>query len=105
MSEKAPDWVMLGIPMPDGRFAIYASTELNHAELRHEIEEPDWITGWHSRIRTPGRTIVELTVNMRTYVIVTADSYAQAFDRLFAHWSPQPVRPEVTAAQSAIEAG
>jgi hypothetical protein len=99
---STPDWVMLGVPTPDGKVAIYASKELNHAELTHEIEQDDVFWRYDQRPRFPPRTRIELTVEMRTYVIVTADTYAQAFRVLFDEWSPEPGRTAIDASMKAI---
>lgn len=101
--QSTPDWVMLGVPTPDGRVAIYASKELNQAELTHETELDD--NFWRYDQRPMFRPIerIELTVQMRTYYIVTADTYAQAFRVLFDEWSPEPSRPELEPAVKAIE--
>lgn len=99
---STPDWVMLGVPTPDGRVAIYASKELNQAELSHETEFDVDIYGWYRPpIRNP-HTRIELTVEMRTYVIVTADSYQEAFQRLFNHWSPETARTAIDPSMKAI---
>jgi len=101
--QSTPDWVMLGIPTPDGRVAIYASKELNHAELTHETERDDYLWSPYDLIQRIPRRRIELTVNMRTYYVVTADTYAEAFRSLFDAWSPEPVRPELEPAVKAIE--
>jgi hypothetical protein len=100
---STPDWVMLGVPTPNGQVAIYASKELNHAELTHETDEDDlreWLAWPVSRVP---RQRIELTVEMRTYVVITADTYAQAFRVLFDEWSPEPGRSELEPAVKAIE--
>lgn len=100
---STPDWVMLGVPTPDGRVAVYASKELNQAELTHETEFDDIYAWYEPVIRVP-RHRIELTVEMRTYVVVTADTYAQAFRVLFDEWSPETGRPALEPAVKAIGA-
>ncbi|MBF9135292.1 hypothetical protein I0C86_41310 [Plantactinospora sp. S1510] len=82
---QSPDWVILGVPTPDGQVVICASKDLNHAELAAELDEYDW-GGFLGR-RTPTRRY-ELTVEMRSYVLVLADTYQEALRKLFGVWSP-----------------
>ena len=88
--DRGPEWVMLGVPRADGKVAIYASKELNHAELTHETDEYD-LDSWLAQPspRAP-RQRIELTVNMRTFVVVVADTYAEALAGLLNVWSPEP---------------
>lgn len=97
--QPRPDWVVLGTPAGDGKFAVIASKDLNEAELGREV---DYIEDWTgSRIRTPAVRNT-LTVEMRTYTVVVADSYAEAFRTLFATWSPDADRQEIGAGQREI---
>lgn len=96
-----PDWVVLGTPTTDGKVAIYASKDLTEAELRYEAE--------HDYDFLAMRTVllsrrIELTVGMRTYTVVVADTYEQALRHLFDTWSPEPDRPTIEPAQRAISA-
>jgi hypothetical protein len=101
--QSTPDWVMLGVPTPNGQVAVYASKELNHAELTHETEMDEYLWLWSDLIQRVPRRRIELTVEMRTYVVVIADTYAEAFRILFDEWSPEPARSELEPAVKAIE--
>jgi hypothetical protein len=84
-----PQWVILGTPTPDGRCAVYASTTLTSAELemRAEYDEPNL----YDLLVRPSLLHQEcvLTVVMKSYVIVVADSYLEALQALLADWQPQ----------------
>lgn len=89
MSGDRPDWVMLGVPQPNGKGAIFASTDLTEAELRHETEMDKWAR-WS--LVPPTRHLVTrifLEVQMRTYVMVVADTYAEALATLLREWKPE----------------
>jgi hypothetical protein len=98
-----PDWVVLGAPAPDGRVTVWASRELNDAELRDEMDVPDIWDSW-SLLRERGRRIT-LSVEMRTYTVVFADTYAEAFQILFGEWSPDVGRAEIAPPMRAIGHG
>ena len=100
-SERAPDWVVLGTSTADGRVAVYASKDLDRAELSEEIDHYRDIFAYGSPIRREWRRI-ELTVEMRKYTVVVADTYADAFRRLFDAWSPDDDRLALDAPQRAI---
>jgi hypothetical protein len=85
---QRPDWVMCGTQWPGGQVAIFASTELNQAELEGQRDsydiDPFALLG---PVRTPPMRYT-LSVEMRTFVIVVGDTYEQAFRSLFEQWSP-----------------
>ena len=89
-----PAWVILGTPVGNGQVAVYASKDLNDAVLTRELDEE---LGWGLDARSPhwlpGPQRIELTVGMRTYTVVVADTYQQALRTLFDTWSPDPARP------------
>lgn len=99
-SYPRPDWVVLGGPAPDGKVAVYASKDLNQAELAHEMDHP-WDIRVSHPFREPARRIT-LTVEMRSYTVVVADTYADAFRHLFDAWSPDDDRLALDAPQRAI---
>jgi hypothetical protein len=101
MTQQRPDWVVLGVPAADGKVAVLASKDLNEAELSREVDYVHDFWGG-ARIRAlPARNT--LTVEMRTYTVVVADSYAEAFRTLFDTWSPDADRQEITAGHREIE--
>lgn len=92
-----PDWVMLGVPRPDGSVMIFASVELRDAELRHEVDDldlealsrdRDWRVPW-------ARRRFFLTVELKTYVMAHGATYAEALARLMREWSPEQAAAEV----------
>lgn len=101
---QRPDWVMLGVPYPDGVLLI-ASRELNHAELRSEYERRDSVNWDEPVVRNAGRAVVVLTAQLKRLVMVQADTYGQAFDHLFRQWRPdQPADPGPAAIEVAPRA-
>lgn len=101
MSTERPDFVMVG-GQADGKFYLLASKTLTEVELRIEAERPDWFNRYDDRLYRPlERHFV--TAEMRDYVLVVADSYAEAFRTLFDRWSPEPERPAI-GDQRAIDA-
>lgn len=95
-----PDWVVLGTSIPDDKVAVYASKDLNHAELSQEMDH-SWDNLASHPFREPSRRI-ELTVEMRKFTVVVADTYADAFRHLFDAWSPDDDRVALDAPQRAI---
>lgn len=85
MTSGRPDFVILGVPHPDGGVMVLASTELREAELQYEADYVESL--FHSR---PERVWEEyrLTTRMRSYVTVIGDSYPDALSKLFGQWSP-----------------
>lgn len=98
---QRPDWVVLGCPTADGKVAVFASKDLDQAELETETEAiREYYSGQWLR-NLPTRTT--LTVELRTYVIATGDTYEEAMRRLFAHWTPEPDGRPAIAGRPAIE--
>jgi hypothetical protein len=101
-----PDWVMVGMPMDDGRVRLIASKELNYAELQVKIGHQDIFEGI-----APVRAVVTsreilLTTDMRTFILIEADTYADAFSELFRQWSPERGRhPAIEPGLPQIERG
>jgi hypothetical protein len=95
MDFARPDWVMTGMPAPDGRPGVWllASKELTRADIESVSERaPDmWLDD--PRDVLPGPVIsrrVTLSVGMRHFIIIEAADYPTAFRDLFARWSPEP---------------
>lgn len=86
-----PDWVVLGAHQHDGKVAVYASKDLTDAELRYDIDyDDDPYEFAYIRHRCVRRGIYHVTVGMRTFTVVVADTYEQALRTLFETWSPEP---------------
>lgn len=81
--QTSPDWVITGFRLGSEDFRIVASNKLNKGELEQimkgsygmGIADP-WF-GW------------SLKLEMREFVMATGTSYAEAFSRLTANWSPE----------------
>lgn len=86
-----PDWVMLGVSFGD-KVRVLASTELTEAELASELENYDDLYGGWDFGRTGVRPRYRHTVTaeMRTFVMVEADTYELALAALFGQWTPKP---------------
>lgn len=89
MKDQRPDWVMCGIPWPEGgKVSIIASTELSQAELEAQRDafdlDPFDVLGPFRM----GPMRYTLRVEMHRFVIVVADTYEQAFRSLFEQWTP-----------------
>lgn len=85
---QRPDWVICGIPWDNDKVAILASTELSHAELETKADDIH-VEAWEFVRPTRTTTRYALVVHMRSFVIVVADTYEQAFRSLFEQWTPQ----------------
>ncbi|AYD84639.1 hypothetical protein SEA_PAITO_55 [Mycobacterium phage Paito] len=86
MTAQRPDFVMVG-GQQDGKVYLLASKTLTEVELRMERDRLDNRYGW-PKPWGPERHFV--TAEMRDYVMVVGDSYAEAFRTLFEEWSPEP---------------
>lgn len=92
-----PGWVVLGTPADDlGRVRVYASKSLTYAELRAQARV-------RISVSVPGLAPevllqrLDLTAGLRSYVVVEADSYAEAFAGLVGIWDPEPSSGGLTA--------
>ena len=103
-----PDWVMLGIPEPDGAVSLYASKDLTSSQLRTEAEHEDVVSHWSldDPIRRDVRSsVIWLSAGMKTFVVIYAPDYLTAFRDLMKFWSPAPDRPELDAAPLSLDWG
>ncbi|MEU3452151.1 hypothetical protein ABZ671_00710 [Micromonospora sp. NPDC006766] len=91
--QPSPAWIVLGTPVGNGQVAVYASKDLSGAELTREEDPFETMLGGLPPYHHAGPHRIELTVGMHRYTVVVADTYEQAFHRLFATWSPEPERP------------
>ena len=89
-----PDWVVLGTPTDEpGRVRVYASKTLTYAELRAlaRVRISVGVPGLGPEVLLQRLT---LTAELQSYVVVEADSYAEAFASLVGIWNPEPIPSE-----------
>lgn len=109
--QQRPDFVILGVPHPDG-VTVFASTDLRQAELEYEAE---YVEQWGLRAPIRAYHTYTLTAQMGTIHMVKAPDYGSALRTLFEQWTPPtsggrqgiaaPVRPLGSADLLAIESG
>jgi hypothetical protein len=86
---SAPNWVMLGIDMPDGSVRLFVSDKLTQSELELQMNLSfDWLSLADVRALISSRTLT-LTTWMSDLVIINALDYRSAFEALFKTWTPQ----------------
>lgn len=102
-----PDWVMCGVPLPNGWVRLLASRELNQAQLAAEFEraqvvdDGDLLPTWGPLVQQR----IALTTEMRTFTVIDAPDYPTAFRELFKDWTPGPAgHPAVTEGPRGISA-
>lgn len=88
-----PDFVMLGCRHGDG-VMLFASKKLNHAELTNKVLDDNRDYLRVGNFHLPRYRHV-LSADMQEYVVVKADSYPEAFQRLFAIWKPENENQEL----------
>lgn len=81
--DLSPDFAIVGVTLNTGRVQVLASKDLTRAELRAIRVRDTYDFTAPMRIRG-----IFLTTEMKHYVIVDADSYPDAFRKLFDIWSP-----------------
>lgn len=92
-----PAWVLVGGPTRDGQVELYASRELDRAQLAACLHLHGK-AGTVSKSPSPVVTYV-LTANVRRFVRVTAPTYAEALVMLGMVWqpgdepAPEPAQP------------
>jgi len=89
-----PQWLMIGVRITNDCVRIIASQELSQAELRTEYEYADFYR-FASLDKCFGRRSL-LTADLRSFIIITADTYEHAFQHLFEQWSPEPKRRAIS---------
>lgn len=93
-----PEWVMVGfladpalVPCQPGQFAILASTKLTQAQMEYTARRYDFAdVADMLRNLKPHHT---LAVELEDFVVVVADTYAEALVQLFTKWTPE--RPAI----------
>ncbi len=95
-----PDWVMIGVPMQDGSFAIIASSHLDAAEIdfrARSYQFRDW-----ADFQAHFTPQIDLVAHGRNYAMAQGTSYLDALHHLVEHWNPddphQPTPIEQTRA-------
>ena len=87
----------------NGKVYLLASKTLTEVELRSEADEIDM---GYRRYRYPAPPPTYrhfVTAEMKDWIQVVADSYAEAFSTLFDQWTPGQ-RAQIESRQQAIEA-
>ncbi len=86
----APDWVMVGATMDDGRVVLLASAELGRATLTRVLnrERESFRMAPSGRLEPLPVEGMTLDVLVGQYVWVVGSDYADALRYLFAQWSP-----------------
>lgn len=96
-----PEWVMVGfpadpalVPCSPGQVVILASTKLTQAQMEYTARRYDF-RDWADFARNfkPHHT---LAVELDDFVVVVADTYAEALVELFRDWMPTE-RPALEA--------
>lgn len=81
-----PDWVMLGVPMDDGRVQLWASKDLSQADLDMARTLHDYaFKPWEY---VPSAPTYVLTTRMGRIEAVIADTYGEALQILMQTWNP-----------------
>lgn len=88
------------VPCAHGQVAILASTRLTQAQMEYTARSYDF-RDWEEFRRDfkPHHTIA---IELDDFVVVVADTYAEALAKLFANWMP-PERAQLPAARSEID--
>lgn len=93
--DLSPDFAIVGGTLNTGQVQVLASKDLTHAELRAVRTQRDMPDFQAPRFTSR----IFLTAEMKHYVIVIADSYPDAFRKLFEIWSPATDPMELAVAQ------
>lgn len=109
MISVRPEWVMVGfpadprlVPCTPGQVVILASTKMTQAQMEYTARSYDF-TDWADFQRNfkPHHT---LAVELDDFVVVVADTYAEALATLLQNWTPES-RTAVESGQPALPAG
>lgn len=87
--ERVPldvDWVMVGVALPDGRVALFASTEMGRTDLRYTSA----VVTDRMKVTNVVQTAYgyDLSARLSMFVYVAGSNYEEAMIRLFAEWRP-----------------
>ncbi|MDE1673781.1 hypothetical protein [Nocardia gipuzkoensis] len=97
-ASQRPDFVILGLPKPDGGVIVYASKDLRRAELDYFAEYGE-NAAFLARPR-PIRRGYTLTTEMGRIAIATGTDYADAMRNLFTMWQPPTPDRSIDAPRS-----
>lgn len=75
-----PAWVMYGFEKPDGTVQVWASRDVTRAVAPWPEDVEEWVQGSVPKIR--------LNVTMKRMTVAAGRVWREAFDALFARWSP-----------------
>lgn len=96
-----PDLAIVGVPLPDGRVALYASTELTHAALQLQAEFE--VNSRYEPTGSADMPRIELRLGLAGYQVVYAESYADALvDLLNGDWRPPGYHDPATVVQGEL---
>lgn len=71
----APEWVMCGVPLPDGRKRLYASKSLGKASITHKPDTGQGPASWSLGVR-----------DMVNLVIIDRPTYGECLAHLMMMW-------------------
>lgn len=86
-----PSWVMWGVELPSGGVAVLASDRLVNGRISHReidlraLSAEEWMAAQR----------YDLAATMKSFTIVAAATWQEAFARLFQMWNPAE-RQEIT---------
>lgn len=88
--QQRPDWVMLGMPLPDGNVAIIASRSLLSAELATETDHEEVAFGFGEPLRRYLTSqITTVSAAMTDFVYIVGPDYPTVMSNLAEHWQPK----------------
>lgn len=85
-SFRPPDFIVVG-GQYDDQVYLLASKTLTEAELKKDIRYPDVFDRRSARLTHD--VDIKIIAGIKDYVWVRADTYAEAWQTLFAQWSPR----------------
>lgn len=104
MAYMSPDWVLLGV-QADDKFHVYASDELNMAELEAVVRQPWEELGYpYEPIERSHLKHIRLGAELRRFTVTIGDSYADALSKLMNTWHPpETKRKKLPEGQRALD--
>lgn len=101
-----PDFVIVGVPAPDGGVYVYASDHLWEAHFSMESDPIYMQDGYLRRVVDPGPRTFTITTTGGNLLIAKGRDYAEAVSALFRDWQPEHrERKGLPAATPELEAG
>ncbi len=96
-----PDWVMLGMPLPNGWVRLVASQTLSQVQLETYVNNVPNFYDPYGVVDVKWRYV--LTAELSSFVLIDAVDYPTAFERLFKEWSPQGKHMAIDQGQKELE--